>query len=120
MATRPICARHVALLDNTCGVAIIDNMAAELLIRERIVLASDAIVEMIAWRVPQPVPGSAHGFKYRFAYVVDDICVLRYDNEAGKGDHRHLRGREEKVSFKSIDALIGEFIRLVEKQEAAR
>ncbi len=33
--------------------------------------------------------GSSHGFKYRLAYVVDGVCVVRYDNEVDKGDHRH-------------------------------
>jgi tRNA (Thr-GGU) A37 N-methylase len=38
---------------------------------------------------PQAVPPSTHAFKYRLAYVVGGECVLRYDNERGKGDHRH-------------------------------
>ena len=29
------------------------------------------------------------------------LCVLRYDNEAGKGDHRHI-GRVEKL-YKFVD-----------------
>lgn len=30
--------------------------------------------------------------KYSLARVADGACVLRYDNEAGKGDHRHDPG----------------------------
>ncbi len=51
-------------------------------------------VELVIWRVPTPLRGSAHLFKYRLALIVDDVCVLRYDNEAGKGDHRHIGNRE--------------------------
>ncbi len=40
------------------------------------------------------VVGSAHSFKYSLAYVIHGMCVLRYDNEAGKGDHLHFDGEE--------------------------
>jgi hypothetical protein len=36
------------------------------------------------------VRGSRHQYKYRLVLVVNDDCVLRYDNEAGKGDHKHV------------------------------
>ncbi len=93
------------------------NMQATLLRRDRIELPSGAIVEMVVWRVPKPVPGSAHGFKYRLAYVVQGECVLRHDNEAGKGDHKHLRGRETAIKFSGIDELIAQFIAEVEQME---
>jgi len=35
--------------------------------------------------------------------------VLRYDNEAGKGDHRHLGERQEAYSFTTYDALLTDF-----------
>ena len=28
------------------------------------------------WLLPHDLPGSAHSFKYRLAYVVDDVCVF--------------------------------------------
>ena len=62
-------------------------MKAELLLRERHQTADNAFVELRVWRVPHPVRGSEHEYKYALAYVVKGICVLRYDNEAGKGDH---------------------------------
>lgn len=52
-----------------------------------------AFAELVAWQVPKPVRGSSYNFKYRFAFVVDGVCVLRYDNEAGKGDHGHVGKR---------------------------
>ena len=93
-------------------------MKAELVRRSRIELPSGAVVEMVVWRVPKPMQGSAHGFKYRLAHIVDGRCVLRYDNEAGKGDHRHVDGREETVRFPGIEALIEEFLSAVEQREA--
>ncbi|MFY9316095.1 MAG: DUF6516 family protein [Burkholderiales bacterium] len=60
-------------------------MPAELLLDERRVLSEAAFAELVVWRVPAPVRGSQHGLRYRLALVVDGVCVLRYDNEAGKG-----------------------------------
>jgi Family of unknown function (DUF6516) len=65
---------------------------------------------MVAWRVPVPLKGSAHSFKYRFAFVLNEICVLRYDNEAGKGDHRHIGDGEEPYVFVGIDELVRDFL----------
>ena len=67
------------------------DVKTELLLRERIPFDQDAFAELVIWRLPRPAPGSAHPYKYRLAFIVDDVCVLRYDNEAGKGDHRHTR-----------------------------
>jgi hypothetical protein len=85
------------------------NMKAEVLLNERHVLAEDAFVEIVIWRVPKPVRGSAHRFKYRLALVVRGTCVLRYDNEAGKGDHRHSGATEHDYDFKSYERLLSDF-----------
>jgi hypothetical protein len=47
--------------------------------------------------------------------VVDGVCVLRYDNEAGKGDHRHVRDEEHDDRFKSADQLLADFWKDVEE-----
>jgi hypothetical protein len=57
------------------------------------------------------VQGSPHGYKYRLAYVVDGICVIRYDNETGKGDHRHFGMKEGAYAFTTPDALLADFQR---------
>jgi hypothetical protein len=84
-------------------------MRAELLMRERRVLEV-GFVEVIVWRLPEPLGGSTHGFKYRLAYVVEGECVLRYDNESGKGDHRHMGGKETTYVFMSVDQLLDDFL----------
>ena len=53
---------------------------------------------------------TAHSLKYRLAYVVDNECVLRYDNEAGKGDHRHVGTKEMRYVFVSVDRLLDDFL----------
>ena len=37
------------------------------------------------------------------------MCVMRYDNEAGKGDHRHLLGVEINYGFTSLRKLAADF-----------
>jgi hypothetical protein len=84
-------------------------MRAIALIRRRVVLAEDAFAEAAVWRVPQPVQPSGHGFKYRLAYVVAGECVLRYDNERGKGDHRHVGAAETPYVFSTPNRLMADF-----------
>jgi hypothetical protein len=89
-------------------------MKAIPLLRERVVFPDRGMVEMLAWRVPSPVPPSQHRFKYSLVYIVGGQRLLGYDNERGKGDHRHYRGQEEPFVFISIDALVERFIEDVE------
>ncbi|WP_041651016.1 toxin-antitoxin system TumE family protein [Acidithiobacillus ferrivorans] len=73
------------------------------------------LMEMVVWRVPKPVPPCGHCFKYRLVYVVNGTRVIGYDNERGKGDHRHVTGEENEYTFTSVDQLIEDFIAEVEQ-----
>lgn len=84
-------------------------MKAVELICTRVAYSEVAFAELVLWRLPKPIEGSSHKFKYRLAYVVQGVCVLRYDNEAGKGDHRHSGGRERVYVFTSPEQLIADF-----------
>jgi hypothetical protein len=84
-------------------------MKAKLLLRERVVVSPEAFADLRIWRVPSPVRGSAHEYKYTLAFVVRRICVLRYDNEAGKGDHRHVGGVERPYAFIGPEQLLQDF-----------
>ena len=63
---------------------------------------------IVVWQVPHPVVGS-HTFKYRLVFVVDGVCVLRYDNETGKGDHKHRDEVEIPDEFTSPAQLLADF-----------
>ena len=93
-------------------------MKAEPLLDERLVLAEDAFVELVVWQVPSPVRGSTHRFKYRLALVVDGVCVLRYDNEAGKGDHKHLGEEQIAYTFITPAKLLADFWEDVDRWRA--
>ena len=84
-------------------------MKATELFRQRIIFAENRFAELVLWRLPKPVVGSRHSFKYRLAYVVNEVCVLRYDNEAGKGDHRHWNGEEGEYEFSDPEQLLADF-----------
>jgi len=85
------------------------NMKAVSLLDRTIPYAEGRFAQVLVWQVPRPVRGSNHGFKYSLAYVVDGVCVLRYDNEAGKGDHKHLGGVESRYVFTDLSRLLLDF-----------
>jgi hypothetical protein len=86
-------------------------MRATLLVRDRVPFREDSFAELVLWRLPSPLPGSSHAFKYRLAFVRSGVCLVRFDNEAGKGDHRHIKGKESKYTFVTPEKLIQDFLR---------
>lgn len=90
--------------------------SATLIFRERVVFADGSYAVLRAWSVPEPVPPSAHGYKYSLAYIVRGERVIGYDNERGKGDHKHLRGTESSYQFTSLAKLLEDFMEDVEKE----
>lgn len=84
-------------------------MKARLTYTERKVVGDNAFVEIVIWRVPKPVVGSTHEFKYSLVLIVCDQCVLRYDNERGKGDHRHVGDQESGYVFEGLATLLEDF-----------
>ena len=86
-------------------------MKATLLLRQRHVLGDGSLVEMVLWQLPEQTPDRPHGLKYRLHYgLADGSCVVRYDNETGKGDHRHYGDREEAYTFKDVETLLADFL----------
>ena len=69
------------------------------------------MVEINIWRVSDPVLPCAHGYKYRLVYVVGGARVLGYDNERGKGDHRHAGDAELPYVFIDVTTLLADFWR---------
>ena len=82
---------------------------ATLLLEERLEMPDGAIVEIVVWRLPRPTTDRPHGFKYRLYFGRGGKCLVRYDNEAGKGDHRHIGRREQSYRFLSVRRLREDF-----------
>jgi Family of unknown function (DUF6516) len=89
-------------------------MKAKLITRFKDVTPEGGVIELVVWRVPEPVLPSEHGFKYRAAYAIDGVRVVGFDNERGKGDHCHVRGVERRYTFVSVEQLIEDFIAAVD------
>lgn len=54
--------------------------------------------------------GSAQAFKHSLFYGYSGNRIVGYDNERGKGGHRHIDGREEAYSYSSVEALVADFL----------
>jgi hypothetical protein len=84
-------------------------MSARLLFRDKYIYADGAIREMAIWLLLETDTERPHGLKYRLFYGYPDRCLVRYENERGKGDHRHYGGRDESYAFVSVEQLIADF-----------
>lgn len=66
-------------------------------------------VDIVVWQLPAPTDDRPHGLKYRLHCGRGAECVVRYDNETGKGDHRHYSQHEENYAFKDAAGLLRDF-----------
>jgi hypothetical protein len=98
---------------------IANGMQAKLVTRFKNVTPEGGVIELVVWRVPQPVPPTTHGYKYRAVYVLDGQRLVGFDNERGKGDHCHIDGLEFPYPFVSVDQLVEDFIAAVAARRAA-
>ena len=94
---------------------MMSNMKAEEIIRTRIADSETAFTEIVVWLLTKPLLGSLHKYKYRLAHVVNSECVLRLDNESGKGDHLHFGSTESSNRFISINHLLADFEKYIQR-----
>lgn len=98
---------------------MITIMKATLVYRDKRVLSDGSIQEIVIWKLPEKTQEQPHGFKYRlYLGLTDGTCLVKYDNEKGKGDHKHLREIEHSYSFTSIVQLMQDFLADVHKVRA--
>ena len=95
-------------------------MKAALVFHLKYRLDDGGLVEMVVWRVPVAVAGSRHDYKYGLYFGKDGRRLVSYDNERGKGDHRHVRGREYAYRFISPEQLIADFLTDIEKARSEK
>ncbi len=84
-------------------------MTATLLFHSKDIGDDGTITELVAWELAEPIVGSAHRYKYRFFYGLPNGERVRYDNEQGKGDHKHVNGVEVAYEFESMEKLLDDF-----------
>lgn len=89
-------------------------MKAKLIFHEKVTFPDGAILEMVLWELPEKTKDQPHGLKYRLHYGLPGKTLVRYDNEKGKGDHRHIEDREDPYDFKDVETLRADFFRDIE------
>lgn len=94
-------------------------MKAKLLAKSKELRDDGAIVEVVIWELPEPLPPCEHRYKYRLYFGWPGREVIRYDNERGKGDHRHVDGAELPYEFTTVERLLDDFESDIQKRGAA-
>lgn len=92
-------------------------MAAALLAHAKEVRDDGSIIEVVIWELPQPLPPSTHRYQYRLFFGAAGVSRVRYDNERGKGDHRHAGDQEYGYTFSSVEQPLADFQSDVERWE---
>ncbi|TYR32006.1 hypothetical protein FY036_13035 [Mesorhizobium microcysteis] len=90
---------------------------ASLILSDKLVLASGHIIQIRIWRLPLSTEERPHGLKYSLFYGRPGERIVGYDNEAGKGDHRHLRNLETPYKFTSMERLMADFMADVMREQ---
>lgn len=90
-------------------------MNAPRLFYDKAWLLDDHIIEMVIWRLPDPDAGRPHGLKYSLFFGRPGDRIVAYDNERGKGDHKHVGGSELPYRFTTIERLVQDFLADVER-----
>lgn len=86
------------------------NMKATIVYQNKVV-TENGVTEMVIWELPAKTPERPHGIKYRLYHGnKQGYCIVRYDNELGKGDHKHIADKETRYQFVSVEQLMKDFI----------
>ncbi len=70
---------------------------------------------MIIWQLPRSTSERPHGLKYSLFYGGPDGRIVGYDNESGKGDHKHIRDVETRYKFIDVETMVADFLADVER-----
>jgi Family of unknown function (DUF6516) len=93
---------------------------ADLIYHDKAHLEDGLIIEMKIWRLRTPSAERPHGLKYSLFFGKKGARIIGYDNESGKGDHRHYGKRQEPYRFTTVERLVGDFLDDVEKERGKR
>jgi hypothetical protein len=89
-------------------------MKAVLIYRKTDIRSDGIKLEMVIWQLPAPTPDRPHGLKYRLWAGRDGKTLVRYDNESGKGDHKHVGRAEKPYVWRGMSTLVEDFLNDVE------
>lgn len=95
-------------------------MKALKIFSDKALLPDGSIVEMVIWQLPSASPERPHGLKYSLFYGRDGKRIVGYDNERGKGDHKHILDVEKRYKFTTVDKLVADFLADIERVKNAQ
>jgi len=86
-------------------------MAKAALLLDFKAVQGELLLEMKLWQLPAITADRPHGLKYRLYLGRAGKTLVRYDNETGKGDHRHLGENEFEISYRfdTLEKLLDDF-----------
>lgn len=84
-------------------------MKATLIAKSKEIHDDGSVIEIVVWKLSEPTPPCDHLYKYRLYFGSSGVCRVRYDNERGKGDHKHINSTETVYIFSTIDQLLDDF-----------
>jgi hypothetical protein len=94
---------------------MIQHKKATLHTQYKEVLPDGSVISIVIWLLPKPSAERTHGYKYRLNYSgIDGITRVRYGNETGKGDHKHIGTTQISYKFQNPEDLVSDFLRDVE------
>lgn len=82
---------------------------AILLVSEKTSYPDGTIMQMVVWSLPRSDLERPHGFKYLLFFGLRGKRLVGYDNERGKGDHKHIGPFEVPYEFQSLPRLFADF-----------
>ena len=85
-------------------------MKAAKLFHDKATLPDGSMVEMTIWRLAEANPERSHELKYSLYYGRAGERLVGFDNERGKGDHKHIGEREMRYRVVSVEQLIADFL----------
>lgn len=95
--------------------SIMQYMDATLIYAKKDTYPSGLLIEAVIWQLPEPTADRPHGLKYRLYCGRNSECIVRYDNETGKGDHIHYGTTEHPYHFSSFGQLVRDFYADIER-----
>ena len=90
-------------------------MKATRIFYDKAVLPDGFIVEMVIWQLPTSSAERPHGLKYRLYFGRNGQRMVGYDNERGKGDHKHILDVEKSYKFTTAEKLVADFLYDIER-----
>jgi hypothetical protein len=87
-----------------------------LILDSKTILEDGRLIQRKIWQLARPDASHKHGFKYSLYCGNSGVTIVRYDNESGKGDHKHVGKAEVEIAytFTSLQQLLIDFVSDIE------